>query len=111
MESHQAVQTPGGEGYQDKENSSHYPSYRRTAEPDRAYFDSLRLTRSRPTQLSSGFTQFRNKKISGHESPFFKIPGSSQEKTRIQRQKQDLSQAKEERFRTNDPEAMIYNYI
>ncbi|MBW0496413.1 hypothetical protein O181_036128 [Austropuccinia psidii MF-1] len=37
LESHQAVQTPGDESKQDKEESSHYPSYRRTADPDRAY--------------------------------------------------------------------------
>ncbi|MBW0559580.1 hypothetical protein O181_099295 [Austropuccinia psidii MF-1] len=48
LESHQTVQTPGGEGKQDKGESSHYPSYRRTADPDRAYSDSFRLTRSRP---------------------------------------------------------------
>ncbi|MBW0482815.1 hypothetical protein O181_022530 [Austropuccinia psidii MF-1] len=34
MESHQAVHTPREEGNQDKGESSHYPSYRRTAEPD-----------------------------------------------------------------------------
>ncbi|MBW0591461.1 hypothetical protein O181_131176, partial [Austropuccinia psidii MF-1] len=34
LESHQAVQTPGGEGKQDKGESSHYLSYRRTADPD-----------------------------------------------------------------------------
>ncbi|MBW0569833.1 hypothetical protein O181_109548 [Austropuccinia psidii MF-1] len=55
LESHQAVQTPGGEGKQDKGESSHYPSYRRTTDPDREYSDSFRLTRSRPNQLSSGF--------------------------------------------------------
>ncbi|MBW0560306.1 hypothetical protein O181_100021 [Austropuccinia psidii MF-1] len=75
MESHQEVQTPGGEGNQDKGESSHYPSCRRTAEPDRAYSDSFRLTRSRPTQLSSGFTPFRHQQIHGQESPFFTIPG------------------------------------
>ncbi|MBW0554874.1 hypothetical protein O181_094589 [Austropuccinia psidii MF-1] len=37
LESHQPIQTPGGEGKQDKGESSHYPSYRRTADPDRAY--------------------------------------------------------------------------
>ncbi|MBW0526045.1 hypothetical protein O181_065760 [Austropuccinia psidii MF-1] len=37
LESHWAVKTPGGEGKQDKGESSHYPSYRRTADPDRAY--------------------------------------------------------------------------
>ncbi|MBW0494610.1 hypothetical protein O181_034325 [Austropuccinia psidii MF-1] len=35
LESYQAVQTPGGEGKQDKGESSHYPSYRRIANPDR----------------------------------------------------------------------------
>ncbi|MBW0489952.1 hypothetical protein O181_029667 [Austropuccinia psidii MF-1] len=90
LESHQAVQTPGGEGNQDKGESSHYPSYRRTAEPDRAYSDSFRLIRSRPTQLSTAFTPFRHQQISGQESPFLTIPGSFQEKTRIQGQKQDI---------------------
>ncbi|MBW0482821.1 hypothetical protein O181_022536 [Austropuccinia psidii MF-1] len=87
LESHQAVQTPGDEGKQDKGGSSHYPSYRRKADPDRAYSYSFRLTRSRPNQLSSGFTPFRNRQISGHESPFFTIPGRFPEKKRIQGQK------------------------
>ncbi|MBW0522541.1 hypothetical protein O181_062256 [Austropuccinia psidii MF-1] len=59
LESHQAVQTPGGKG-----ESSHYPSYRRTAEQERAYSDSFRLKRSKPNQLSGGFTPFRNQQIS-----------------------------------------------
>ncbi|MBW0495096.1 hypothetical protein O181_034811 [Austropuccinia psidii MF-1] len=104
MESHHAVHTSGGEGNQDKGESSHYPSYRRTAEPNQAYSDSFRLTRSRPTQLSSGFTPFRNQMISGQESPFFTIPGIFQEKTRIQGQKQDIFQPKAERVRPNYPE-------
>ncbi|MBW0528105.1 hypothetical protein O181_067820 [Austropuccinia psidii MF-1] len=103
MESQQAVQTPRGEGNQNKGKSSHYPSYRRTTEPDRAYSYSLRLTRNRPTQLSSGFTPFRHQWISGQESPF---PGSFQEKTRIQREKQDLIQPQAERVRLKDPEAV-----
>ncbi|MBW0484469.1 hypothetical protein O181_024184 [Austropuccinia psidii MF-1] len=37
LEFNQAVQTPGGEGKQDKGESSHYSSYRRTANPDRAH--------------------------------------------------------------------------
>ncbi|MBW0493505.1 hypothetical protein O181_033220 [Austropuccinia psidii MF-1] len=90
LESHQAVQTPGGEGYQDKGESSHHPSYRRIVEPDRAYYDSFRIARSRQNQLSSGFTQFRNQQIGDQESPFFTIPGSFQEKTKIQGEKQDL---------------------
>ncbi|MBW0571378.1 hypothetical protein O181_111093 [Austropuccinia psidii MF-1] len=84
LESYQEVQTPRGKGNQDKGESSHYQSYRRTAHPDRAYSDSFRLTRSRPNQLSSGFTPFRNQQISGQESPFFTIPGSFQEKKRKQ---------------------------
>ncbi|MBW0493343.1 hypothetical protein O181_033058 [Austropuccinia psidii MF-1] len=84
LESHQAVQTPGGEGKQDKGDSSHYPSYRRTADPDRAYSDSFRFTRSRPNQLSRIF----------------------QEKTRIQGQKQDHLQPEEGGVRPNDPEAV-----
>ncbi|MBW0542160.1 hypothetical protein O181_081875 [Austropuccinia psidii MF-1] len=106
MESYQEVQTPGGEGKQDKGESSHYPSYRRTADPYRAYSYSFRLTWSRPNQLSSGFTPFRNQQISGQESPFFTIPGRFQEKTRIQGQKQDHLHPEEERVRPNDPEAV-----
>ncbi|MBW0499783.1 hypothetical protein O181_039498 [Austropuccinia psidii MF-1] len=34
LESHQAVQTPGGEGKQDKGESSHYPIYIRKTDPD-----------------------------------------------------------------------------
>ncbi|MBW0502881.1 hypothetical protein O181_042596 [Austropuccinia psidii MF-1] len=106
MESHQAVQTPGGEVNQDKGESSHYTSYRRTAKPDRVHSDSFRLTSSRPTQLSSGFTLFRQQQISGQESPFFTIPGSLQEKTRIQGQKQKILKPKAERVRPNNPEAV-----
>ncbi|MBW0484953.1 hypothetical protein O181_024668 [Austropuccinia psidii MF-1] len=106
LESHQAVQTHGGEGKQDKGESSNYQSYRRTADPDGAYSDSFRITRSRPNQLSSGFTPFRNQQISSQESPLFTIPGIFHEKERIQGQNQDLFQPKEERVRPNDPEAV-----
>ncbi|MBW0468838.1 hypothetical protein O181_008553 [Austropuccinia psidii MF-1] len=82
------------------------PTRKRTADPDRPYSDSFRLTRRRPNQLSSGFTPFRNQQISGQESPFFTIPRSFQEKTRIQGQKQDHLQPEEERVRPNDPEAV-----
>ncbi|MBW0513803.1 hypothetical protein O181_053518 [Austropuccinia psidii MF-1] len=95
LEFHQAFQTPGGEGKQDKGESSHYPSYRRTADPDREYSDSFGLTRSRQSQISSGFTQFRNQQISFQESPFFTIPGSFQEKTRMTGKKQDHLQPEE----------------
>ncbi|MBW0538592.1 hypothetical protein O181_078307 [Austropuccinia psidii MF-1] len=107
MESHQEVQTSGGEGNQDKGESSHYPGYRRTAEPDGAYSDSFRLTRSRTKQLFSGFTPFRKQNISGQESPFFTIPAIFQEKTRIQGQKQDIFQPNKERIRPNDLESFL----
>ncbi|MBW0525057.1 hypothetical protein O181_064772 [Austropuccinia psidii MF-1] len=106
LESQQGVQNSGGEGNQDKGESSHYTSYRIIADPDAAYSDSFRLTRSRPNQLSSGLTPFRNQQISDQESPFFTIPGSFQEKTRIQGKKQELFQPKAERVRPNDPEAV-----
>ncbi|MBW0491728.1 hypothetical protein O181_031443 [Austropuccinia psidii MF-1] len=80
--------------------------YIRTADPDRAYSDSFRVTRIRPNQVSSGFTPFRNQHISGQESPFFTLPGIFQEKTRIQAQKQDHLQPEEERVRPNDPETV-----
>ncbi|MBW0502493.1 hypothetical protein O181_042208 [Austropuccinia psidii MF-1] len=60
LESYQTVQTPGGKGTEDKGESSHYLTYRRTINPDRAYSDSFRLTRRRPNQLSGGFTPFRH---------------------------------------------------
>ncbi|MBW0485122.1 hypothetical protein O181_024837 [Austropuccinia psidii MF-1] len=85
---------------------NHKRIYKRTADPDRAYSDSFRLTGSRPTQLSSGFTPFKHQKISGQESPFFTIPGSFQEKTRIQGEKKYFFQPNAERVRPNDPEAV-----
>ncbi|MBW0546593.1 hypothetical protein O181_086308 [Austropuccinia psidii MF-1] len=53
-------------------------------------------------------TQTGKQHISGQESPFFTIPGSFQEKIRIQGQKQDRLQPEEERVRHNDPEAVIF---
>ncbi|MBW0533631.1 hypothetical protein O181_073346, partial [Austropuccinia psidii MF-1] len=91
LELHQAVQTPGGEGKQDKGESSHYPSYRKTTDSDRADSDYFRLTRRRPNQLASGFPQFRNQR----------------EKERTQRKKQDLFQKKAERVRPNAPETVV----
>ncbi|MBW0575586.1 hypothetical protein O181_115301 [Austropuccinia psidii MF-1] len=105
---HGQQETPRGKGKQDKGESCHYPRYRRTVNPDRAYSDSLRLTRRRPNQLSSGFTPFRNQQVSDQGSQFFTIPGGFQEKTRIQGEKQDLCQSKEERVRPNDPEAVRF---
>ncbi|MBW0534919.1 hypothetical protein O181_074634 [Austropuccinia psidii MF-1] len=84
LESSKEVQTPGGKGKQDKGESSHYPSYKRTVNPDRAYSDSFRLTRRRPNLLSRGF----------------------QEKTSIHDEKKDLFQSKEERVTPNDPEVV-----
>ncbi|MBW0531418.1 hypothetical protein O181_071133 [Austropuccinia psidii MF-1] len=80
---HQTVKTSGEEGNQNKGE----------------------LTRSTPNQLSSTFTPFRNQQISGQESPLFTIPGSFQEKTRIQGQKKDLFQQTSERVKPNYLEA------
>ncbi|MBW0584508.1 hypothetical protein O181_124223, partial [Austropuccinia psidii MF-1] len=66
------------------------------------------FTRSRPNKLSSGFTPLRNQQISGQESAVFTIPGSFQEKTRIEGQNQDHLQQEEEIVRTNDPEAVVF---
>ncbi|MBW0543059.1 hypothetical protein O181_082774 [Austropuccinia psidii MF-1] len=105
LESYQAVQAPGGQGTEHKEESSDYPSYRRTVNPHRACSDSFRLTRSRLNQPSSGCTPFRDQQISGQESSFFTIPGSLQDKTRKQGKEQNLLQPEEERVRPHDPEA------
>ncbi|MBW0489296.1 hypothetical protein O181_029011 [Austropuccinia psidii MF-1] len=59
-------------------------------------------------ELSSGFKPFRNQQISGQESPFFTIPGSFQEKTGIQGQKQDHLQPEEGRVGPNDPEVVVF---
>ncbi|MBW0470932.1 hypothetical protein O181_010647 [Austropuccinia psidii MF-1] len=105
MESQQEVQTPGGEGNQDKGKSSQYPSYRRTIEQDRAYSHSFSLTRSKPPRLPSSSTPFNQKQIIDQESSFFTIPGSFQENKRIQREKQYFFQPQAERVRPNDPDA------
>ncbi|MBW0535454.1 hypothetical protein O181_075169 [Austropuccinia psidii MF-1] len=76
LESHQEVQTTGGEGKQDKGESSHYPSYRRTTDPDREYLDSFRLTRREDKDTRA--------KTKNHLQP------------------------KEDRVRTNDPEAVEF---
>ncbi|MBW0587949.1 hypothetical protein O181_127664 [Austropuccinia psidii MF-1] len=108
LESYKAAQTPGGKDTDDMGESSYYPSYRRTVNPDRDYSDSFMFTRTRSNQLSSGFTPFRNQQISGQESPFFTIPGSFQEKTRKQGKEQNLLQPEEERVRPHDPEAVRF---
>ncbi|MBW0490843.1 hypothetical protein O181_030558 [Austropuccinia psidii MF-1] len=90
----------------DKGESSHYPSYRRTADPDRAYSDSFRLKSRRPNKFSSCSTPVRNHQIRSQESPFITIPGNFQKKIWIQGQKQDHLQQEEERVRPNDPEAV-----
>ncbi|MBW0498118.1 hypothetical protein O181_037833 [Austropuccinia psidii MF-1] len=105
MESQQAVQTPGGEDNMDNGKSSHYSSYRRKIESDRAYSDSFRLTRSKQTRLPSSFAPFRQQQISDQESPLFTIPGSFQEKTRTKREKK-TSFSHRQRVRPNDPEAI-----
>ncbi|MBW0463776.1 hypothetical protein O181_003491 [Austropuccinia psidii MF-1] len=92
------------EGSQDQGESSHNPGYTEEMDPERAYSDSFMLTRSRPNQLSSGFTPLRIHKKSSQEFPFFTIPGSFQEKTRTKGQEKYYFQPEEERIRPNDPE-------
>ncbi|MBW0481222.1 hypothetical protein O181_020937 [Austropuccinia psidii MF-1] len=75
-------------------------------DPQREYSDSFRIRRIRPTQLSSGFTPLRIQKISGQESPLFKIPGSFQEKTRNKGKEKGYFQKKEEISIPNDPEVV-----
>ncbi|MBW0492251.1 hypothetical protein O181_031966 [Austropuccinia psidii MF-1] len=74
----------------------------------RTYGIHKRLTRSKANRLPSGFTPFKNKKISGQESPLLPIPGSFQEKTRIKGKKQDFIQPEVERVRPRDPEAVKF---
>ncbi|MBW0470972.1 hypothetical protein O181_010687 [Austropuccinia psidii MF-1] len=99
------VQTPGGAKKQDKKESSHIQDIEEQL-TQTVHTDSLRLTWSRPNQLSSIFTPFRNQQISDPKSPFFTIPGIFQEKTRIQGPKKDLFQLEAERVRTNYPETV-----
>ncbi|MBW0502625.1 hypothetical protein O181_042340 [Austropuccinia psidii MF-1] len=72
----------------------------------RTYGNHQRLTRSRPKELSSGFTPLRHQQINDQDSPLFTVPGDFQEKKRIQGEKQDLFQPKAERVRPHDPEVV-----
>ncbi|MBW0559164.1 hypothetical protein O181_098879 [Austropuccinia psidii MF-1] len=91
LESQQVNKALRREGSQKQGESSHNTGFRGEMEPEREYSNSSRLTRSRPTQLSSGFTPLRIQQNSGQESPFLRIPGSFQEKN-----KTSLSQRKKE---------------
>ncbi|MBW0490396.1 hypothetical protein O181_030111 [Austropuccinia psidii MF-1] len=73
LDSQQAASNPSGKAIQEKEESSHYPSHRRTFEPEKEYSDSFRLTSSRPTRLPSGFTPLKHHQLSVLESPFFTV--------------------------------------
>ncbi|MBW0478772.1 hypothetical protein O181_018487 [Austropuccinia psidii MF-1] len=90
MESLQEVQTTGGKGRKNKGEYSHYPSHRRTTEPEIAYSDSFRLTRSKQNRLPSGFITFRKQHIIEKESPLFIIPSTFEDKTRVEGEKQEL---------------------
>ncbi|MBW0525870.1 hypothetical protein O181_065585 [Austropuccinia psidii MF-1] len=69
----QEIKNLRGEGGKNQRESNHNPIYRGEMELKRAYYDSFRLTRSRPAHLSSGFTPLRIQKSSGQESQFFTI--------------------------------------
>ncbi|MBW0548645.1 hypothetical protein O181_088360 [Austropuccinia psidii MF-1] len=61
LESKQEVQTTGREGSHDKGESSYHPRYRAAIDPERAYYDSVRIKRSgEPAKLPSGFKPLRN---------------------------------------------------
>ncbi|MBW0559900.1 hypothetical protein O181_099615 [Austropuccinia psidii MF-1] len=75
-------------------------------EPEREYSESFGITRSRKTQISSGFTPLRIQQNSFQDSPFFTIPGAFKEKTRIKGKEQDFFQPKAEIIRPNNPEAV-----
>ncbi|MBW0538396.1 hypothetical protein O181_078111 [Austropuccinia psidii MF-1] len=81
LEYKQEVQALRRAGSQYKGESSHNPGYRGAMEPERAYSDSFRITRSRTTQLSSSLTPLIIQKAGGQESSFFTITGRFQEKT------------------------------
>ncbi|MBW0534599.1 hypothetical protein O181_074314, partial [Austropuccinia psidii MF-1] len=74
--------------------------------PEREYYESFRITRSRPTQLSSGFKPLRVEKSRGQESRLFTIAARFQEKTKIKGKEQYDLQTEEERSRPNDPEVV-----
>ncbi|MBW0463456.1 hypothetical protein O181_003171 [Austropuccinia psidii MF-1] len=88
-------------------NQQRMQSQQITIEPDGAYSDSFRLTRSKPTGLLISFTPFRKQQTGDQLSPFFTIPGIFQEKTGIQREKQHFFQDVAKRVRPNDPEAAV----
>ncbi|MBW0569128.1 hypothetical protein O181_108843, partial [Austropuccinia psidii MF-1] len=67
-----------------------------------------RANRIRENQATIQAIEEQNQQFSYQESPFFTIPGGFQEKTRIQGEKQDLFQPKEERVRPNDPEVVEF---
>ncbi|MBW0469331.1 hypothetical protein O181_009046 [Austropuccinia psidii MF-1] len=106
LESQHTIQTLRREGSQNQGESSQNPGYRGSMEPERAYSDFFRITRRRPTRLSSGFKPPRIQKSRGQESPFFTIPASFQDKTRIKGKEKNYFQQEEERIRTIDPEAV-----
>ncbi|MBW0577567.1 hypothetical protein O181_117282 [Austropuccinia psidii MF-1] len=65
-----------------------------------------RANRIRENQATIQAIEVQNQHVSDQESPFFTIPGGFQEKKRIQGEKQDLFQSKEERVRPNDGEVV-----
>ncbi|MBW0504429.1 hypothetical protein O181_044144 [Austropuccinia psidii MF-1] len=66
----------------------------------RSYGNHQRMESQQAVQAPGG----KNQKISGQESPFFRIPGTLQENTRIKGKEEDFFQPKAERVRPNDIE-------
>ncbi|MBW0567819.1 hypothetical protein O181_107534 [Austropuccinia psidii MF-1] len=111
LESQQPIQTLRTEGSQTKGESSHNPGYREGMDPERGYYDSFRLIRSRPAQISSGFTLLRIQQNSGQESLLFTIQGSFKWKTRTKGKEQEYFQTEEEIIILNDPEVVRLSSI
>ncbi|MBW0514727.1 hypothetical protein O181_054442 [Austropuccinia psidii MF-1] len=106
MKSKQAVQSPRGRAARIRENQATTQAIEEHLnQKEHTLIPSGSQGVDKP-QLSSGFTPFRNQKISGQESPFITTPGNFKENTRIKGQEQYFSQPKEERIRPNDTEAV-----
>ncbi|MBW0472389.1 hypothetical protein O181_012104 [Austropuccinia psidii MF-1] len=104
LESKQEIKTLRRVGSQNKGEAKNNPGFRGAMNPERAYSESFMLTRSRKTQLSSGFIPLIIQQSIGQESPLFTILGSFQENTRIKGQEKDYFKPEEEQIRPHDTE-------
>ncbi|MBW0467102.1 hypothetical protein O181_006817 [Austropuccinia psidii MF-1] len=94
FEFQQTVQTAGEKEIQNKGESSHHTSHRKTVDPERSYSYSFLFTGGKQTRFPSGFTP-----LIDQESKFFTIAGRFLESTKIEWQEQDFFQTEEGRVR------------